>query len=38
MNLMGFEIGSLRRPLSEMETEHLEKLKKALTDYGIAIK
>ena len=38
MNLMGFEIGGLRRPLSEIEPEHLEKLKKALTEYGISIK
>ena len=35
MNLMGFEIGSLRRPLSEIEPEHLEKLKRAMLDYGI---
>ena len=38
MNLMGFEIGGLRRPLCEIEPEHLEKLKKALTDYGIEVK
>lgn len=38
MNLMGFETGGLRRPLSEIEPEHLEKLKKALTDYGITLK
>lgn len=35
MNLMGWEVGSLRAPLSEMEPENLEKLKKAMKDFGI---
>jgi len=37
MNLMGMEVGPLRSPLCEMEPENLERLKKALTDYGIKL-
>lgn len=35
MNLMGMEVGGLRPPLVEMEPANLEKLKKAMKDYGI---
>lgn len=35
MNLMGKEVGPLRMPLTEMELEHQEILKKAMKEYGI---
>lgn len=35
MNLMGKEVGPLRLPLCEMKPENLEKLKKAMKDYGL---
>ena len=35
MNLMGKEVGPLRLPLCEMEPENLDKLKKAMKDYGL---
>lgn len=35
MNLLGWEAGPLRRPLSTMEPENVEKLKKAMKNYGI---
>lgn len=35
MNLMGKEVGPLRRPLTEMEPEHAEVLAKVMKDYGI---
>jgi len=35
MNLMGMEAGPLRRPLTEIEPQNLEKLKKAMTDFGL---
>ena len=38
MNLMGFEVGPLRLPLTEMEPENLVKLAKAMKDFGIALK
>lgn len=38
MNLMGFEVGALRRPLSPMEPEHQEKLVKAMKEYGLEVK
>ncbi len=38
LNLMGKECGPLRGPLSPMEPEHVERLKKAMTEYGIALK
>lgn len=38
MNLMGFECGSLRMPLTEMEDAHKENLKAAMKDFGIEVK
>ena len=35
MNLMGKGVGPLRMPLSPMEEANVEKLKKAMKDYGI---
>lgn len=35
MNLMGFEVGSLRMPLTEMTDANAEKLAKAMKDFGI---
>ena len=35
LNLMGREVGPLRMPLSPMEPQNVEKLKKAMTAYGI---
>ena len=35
LNLMGFEVGELRRPLSAMEEENKTKLKKAMMEYGL---
>ena len=35
LNLMGMEVGPLRRPLSPMEPENLARLEKAMKDYGI---
>ena len=35
MNLMGKEVGSLRAPLTEIEDEHREVLRKALADFGL---
>ncbi len=35
MNLMGKGVGPLRRPLTEMEPEHADKLAQAMKDYGI---
>lgn len=35
MNLMGKEVGPLRMPLSEMEPQNKERLKKAMEEYGI---
>lgn len=37
LNLMGFEVGSLRKPLSEMEPENALKLAKAMQEVGIQI-
>ena len=36
-NLMGFHAGAPRAPLSECETENIEKLKKALLDFGVKL-
>jgi hypothetical protein len=38
MNLMGLDVGIFRLPLCEMAPGNLEKLKKSLTDAGIALK
>lgn len=35
MNLMGFHVGPLRRPLTEMEDANAVRLEKAMKDYGI---
>ncbi|MCI8401766.1 MAG: 4-hydroxy-tetrahydrodipicolinate synthase [Lachnospiraceae bacterium] len=35
MNLMGWEVGPLRAPLSEMEPENKERLRQAMEAYGI---
>jgi 4-hydroxy-tetrahydrodipicolinate synthase len=37
LNLMGFEVGGLRRPLTEMEPENALKLAKAMQEVGIQI-
>ena len=37
-NLMGFEVGPLRMPLTEMEDAHKENLKAAMKDFGIEVK
>ncbi len=36
-NLMGFKVGSLRKPLTEMEPENVKILMKAMTDSGIML-
>ena len=38
LNMMGFCAGSLRSPLSEMEDNHKEILKKAMIEYGLEVK
>ena len=35
LNLMGMEVGPLRKPLCGMDEANLERLKKAMTEYGI---
>lgn len=37
MNLMGWNVGSLRAPLSEMEPENVKKLAKAMKEFGISL-
>jgi len=37
VNLMGFEAGPLRMPLTEMEPEHAGNLAKAMADFGIKL-
>ena len=37
MNLMGWEVGSLRAPLGEMEPENVKKLAKAMQNFGIKL-
>lgn len=37
MNLMGWNVGSLRAPLSELEPENVKKLTKAMEDFGISL-
>jgi 4-hydroxy-tetrahydrodipicolinate synthase len=34
-NLMGFDVGPVRLPLYEMEETNLNKLKKAMAEYGL---
>ena len=38
LNMMGFEVGTLRAPLTEMEPQNQEKLKKAMEEYGLTVK
>ena len=38
MNLMGFEVGPLRMPLTEMEDANKENLRAAMKDFGIEVK
>ena len=38
LDLMGMNAGPLRLPLTEMDGANVEKLKKSLTEYGIALK
>lgn len=35
LSLMGFNVGTCKAPLCEMEPEHLEVLKKAMKNYGL---
>ena len=37
LNLMGMEVGPLRSPLCSMDPKNEERLRKALTDYGIQL-
>ena len=37
VNLMGFEAGGLRKPLTDMEPENKEKLIKAMREFGIQL-
>lgn len=37
MNLMGFQAGPLREPLTEMEEAHVRQLAKAMTEFGIPL-
>lgn len=37
MNLMGWEVGSLRSPLGDMEPENVKKLEKAMRGFGIKL-
>ena len=37
MNLMGWNVGPLREPLSEMEPEHVKQLAKAMEEFGIKL-
>ena len=38
LNMMGFNVGPLRKPLTEIEDVHKETLKAAMTSYGIDVK
>ena len=38
MNMMGWEAGPLRMPLTEMEPHNQERLRKAMIDFGIEVK
>lgn len=35
LNLMGFKVGGLRMPLTDIEPQNQEKLRKAMIEYGI---
>ena len=35
LNLMGYEVGGLRMPLTELTEGNTEKLVKAMRDYGV---
>ena len=37
LNLMGMEVGPLRLPMTEMEPANLERLKKAMVEFGIKL-
>ena len=37
MNLMGWNVGPLREPLSEMEPEHVQQLAKAMKEFGLKL-
>jgi 4-hydroxy-tetrahydrodipicolinate synthase len=37
MNMMGYHVGSLRMPLTEMEDANKEVLRKAMVDAGIKV-
>jgi 4-hydroxy-tetrahydrodipicolinate synthase len=37
LNLMGFEVGALRKPLTDMEPENVQKLMNAMKDCGIKL-
>lgn len=37
MNLMGWNVGPVREPLSEMEPEHVKQLAKAMEEFGIKL-
>lgn len=37
MNLMGWEVGPLRSPLTEMEPENVKRLAKAMQEFGIKL-
>ena len=38
LNQLGFQVGPLRMPLTEMEPEHQAQLKQAMIDFGIEVK
>ena len=38
LNMLGWEAGPLRMPLTPMEEEHKEKLRQAMKDFGIKAK
>ena len=38
MNMLGWEVGPLRMPLSEMEEEHQKELKAAMDAFGVKAK
>lgn len=35
MNMLGYKVGTVRAPLTELTDAHKEVLKKALKDYGV---